>query len=110
MSSNIIGEKFRNRRLSFHKLTAQQVEHDYRKKNIKEREYQEGNRYLVHGSDGFFRSHHAVNDPGLTAKFGHEPACFDREKSERSRCDQRAKEPFAVRNAALFPGEPTDRN
>jgi hypothetical protein len=38
MSSNIIREKFRNGRLGFHKLAAQQVEHDYRKKNIEERE------------------------------------------------------------------------
>src|SRR6202040_3799284 len=106
MSLNIVGEKFRNRGLGFHKLTAQQIEHDYRKKNIEEREYEEGNRDLVHGSDGFFRSHHAVNDPGLTAKLGHDPARLDRKESERPRCDQRAKKPFTVRNAALFPGEP----
>src|SRR6266849_10842352 len=110
MSSSIGLKEFRDWFFALHKLTAQQVDHNHREKQIEDRENHEGNSNLAHRRDRFLRPHHAVNDPGLTAKLGHDPACFDCEKSEWSRRDQRAKEPFAVGNAALFPGKPASRD
>src|SRR6266498_5570896 len=110
MSSSIGGNEFRDRLFAFHKLTAQQVEHDRGNKHVEDREYHEGNGNLTHGRDSFLRPHHAVNDPGLTANFGHDPARFDREEPKRAGRDQRAKEPFAVWKAPMFPREQTDRN
>src|SRR5260370_22396097 len=110
MSSSIGLKEFRDWFFALHKLTAQQVDHNHREKQIEDRENHEGNSNLAHRRDRFLRPHHAVNDPGLTAKLGHDPTRLDRKESERSRCDQRVKKPFAVRNSALFPGKPARRD
>src|SRR6266513_934827 len=110
ISSNIFRDDFRKRGLGFNKLTAQQKNQRHRKEEIDEREYHKRNRNLLHRSDGFLCSHHAVNDPGLAPKFGHYQSRFDCNETYRPGGHDRAQDPLAVRNSPIFPSEPANRH
>src|SRR5678815_4587570 len=86
-------------------LAIEEVDDGYAKEDIDEREHPEGRfevrerRHRVPGAHG------AVDDEGLPAELGDEPACLERDEAERARQHHRPEEAAAVREAPLAPRE-----
>src|SRR5438128_45478 len=84
---------FRKRRRRWTEyLPAQKMDDNHCKETVEQRERQERNDELGHGSHRILRAHHPMDDPGLPAHLRDGPARLDGNDSERTASHDQAQE------------------
>src|ERR1700738_590700 len=95
-------------RLGFDELAPEQEDDDDREQQINGGEHGEWHDQSGHRRHRIAGPHKPIDDPGLSPEFGHEPAGLYCNEAKRRTTNQRAQQPFVIRQPASSPPDPSD--
>src|ERR1700726_4011354 len=94
--------------MCFHELAPKQEDDDDGEQQINSRERGERHEQSGHRSHRVSGPHKPIDDPGLSSEFGHEPTGLYCNEAKRRTTNQRAQQPFVIRQPASSPPDPSD--
>src|ERR1700737_2519790 len=91
----------------FQELPPEKKDHDDTEQQIDDGKRGKWYEQSGHRSYGIARPHNSIDDPRLSAEFGHEPAGFYCDESKRRTTNQCAQQPFVIRQSPSPPPNPS---
>src|SRR5437868_2865188 len=94
--------------MGFHELAPEQEDDDHREQQVDDRERGKWYEQSGHRSHRIAGPHKPIDDPGLPSEFGYKPAGLYCNEAQWRTTNQRAQQPFVIRQPASPPPNPSD--